>query len=128
MFTKECFQITSLHFGTSRRLRDKYQGVPKLGPEDEGNIFPETKFLIFKTTRLRCSLFWYVTQGRVVVSEGMGRHVNGQAWSFKIRPICFTETSVVTSLRCVTSLKFKPFTQRRKIAITQDYVEVLINP
>jgi hypothetical protein len=43
----------NLHFGTSCSLRERCYHVSNLEPEDEGNIFSETKFLMFKTTRLR---------------------------------------------------------------------------
>jgi hypothetical protein len=102
----ENFQITSLHFGTSHRLRDRCQRVPYLEPGDEGNVFPETKFLMFKNTRLRCSLFLDVTQDRLaVIYRNLGRHVKGQAWPLKIKPICCSETLVTTNLHPVTSQK-----------------------
>jgi hypothetical protein len=50
---RRIFQIWSLPFGTSCSLRNRCHRVPNLEPEDEGNIFPGTKFLMFKTTPLR---------------------------------------------------------------------------
>jgi len=55
--TRQNFQNTSLYFETSCRLRDIYQRLPNLQPEDEHNISPETNFFMFKTTRLRRNKF-----------------------------------------------------------------------
>jgi len=76
--------------------------VPNLQPEDEGNIFPETKCIVFKATRLRCY------QGKVVFSfRSLGTAGQRTSWASKIRPICCTETSLTTSLQRVTSQKWE---------------------
>jgi len=59
-FTKENFQTTSLHFETSCGLRERCQWVPNVEPEDGGNIFLETIFVMFKPTRLRRYDVWVI--------------------------------------------------------------------
>jgi hypothetical protein len=59
---------------------------------------------------MRSSLFWDVTQGRLVVSyrrfrTAIGPTFKGEAGSLKVEPIGCPDTSAATNLPCVTSQK-----------------------